>query len=361
MSWENDDNNPWGKKKTPSKNDQNPVADFIEWLKKVDLKSKKRGPKPPQFNPTQAIFGVFIFALFLWSLTGFYTIKTDEQGVILRLGKYYKTTYSGLNWKLPYPFDIVTKCSFAKVNSIDIGASSSTALSSKSEVLDDRIMLTGDENIVNVAFNIQWKIKDSKEYVLNTRFPESTLKVAGESVMREVIGQMPILPIVSGGGWTEVNLKAQDLLQKLADEYRLGIEVLTVKLQKGSPPEAVNEAFQDVQNARADKARLSNEAEAYRNDILPRARAEAIKIIQDAEAYQQSVVADAKGESLRFLSVLQEYKKNPEITIKRMQLNNMQKVFERNPKIIVDPAIGKNLLQVLPGMNTKETPKKGDK
>jgi membrane protease subunit HflK len=225
----------------------------------------------------------------------------------------------------------------------------------KTEISDDRVMLTGDENIVNIEFTIQWKIKNAQEFVLNTRSPERTLKVVGESVMREVVGQTPILPIVSGSGWAEINTQAQTVLQNLSDEYKLGIQIINIKLQKASPPEAVNEAFQDVQNARTDKARLSNEAEGYRNDILPRARAEAIKITQDALGYKESLVAEAQGEANRFTAVLSEYEKNPEVTLKRMQLKNMQRVLEKNSKVFIDPSIGKNILQVLPGLDLKKT------
>lgn len=350
MSFENDDNNPWGSKKPRQRPQTNPFDDLINKAKKrMRGGSGSGGLVPPNAGFLASILAGFVFLG--WLATGFYIIETDQQGVVLRFGAMNRTSNSGLNFKWPSPIEVVYAPRVEKVNIINSGVG--VAVKQQGDAPDDRVMLTGDENIVNIEFTIQWKIKDAAEFVLNTRSPEMTLKVAGESVMREVVGQTPILSIVSGSGWAEINAKAQGLLQSLCDGYKLGVQVINIKLQKASPPEAVNEAFQDVQNARTDKARLSNEAESYRNDILPRARAEAIRIIQDAQAYKEALVAQAEGEANRFKAVLSEYEKNPEVTLKRMQLANMQKVFEKNNKIFVDPAIGKNFLQVLPGLNLK--------
>jgi membrane protease subunit HflK len=317
------------------------LSDLLDTFKKYAKKTKGFGSGGGKgFSPTLSVgvVGTIIFGF--WLVSGFYINETDQQGVVLRFGKFDRISMPGLNYKFPFPVEKVYSPRVDKINIINSGiATVSSKLGLDST--DDRVMLTGDENIVNIEFTIQWKIKDPKDFVLNSRSPELTLKISG---------QTPILQIVSGSGWSEINTKAQTLLQNLVDDYRLGIQVINIKLQKAFPPEAVNEAFQDVQNARTDKARISNEAESYRNDILPRARAEAISITQEAQGYKEALIAQAQGEAKRFGAVLEEYEKNPAVVLKRMQLQNMEKVLGKNPKVLVDEKIGKNLLQVLPGI-----------
>ena len=351
MSFETDDNNPWGKKRGATAG-ANPFDDFMKMARKY-MKKGGRGPVlPGSFNPI-AIAGLIAGGvLLLWLSTGFYIVDAKEQGVVLRFGEFNRLSNPGLNYKWPAPIEVVYTPSVKSVNSIN--STDLYSLTKKTDSLDNRFMVTGDENIVNIEFIIQWKIKDAKDFVLNTRSPEPTLRSAGESVMREVVGQTPISPIFSGENWQEMSTQSQKILQTLCDDYKLGIEIVEMKLQKASPPVEVNEAFQDVQNAKTDEARLKNEAEAHRNDILPRARAEVIRITQDAQAYKEALVAQAQGEASRFTAVLAEYEKNPEVTLKRMQLENMKKVFEKNSKVFIDPSIGKNILQVLPQLNIKK-------
>ncbi len=352
MSFETDDNNPWGKKRGSAGNGS-PFDDFIKMARRY-MKQGGTGPvMPGSFNPGLIAGGIAGVALLLWLSTGFYIVDAKEQGVVLRFGEFNRISNPGLNYKWPSPIEVVYTPSVKSVNSIN--SVDLYSLTKKTDAPDNRFMVTGDENIVNIEFIIQWKIKDAREFVLNTRSPEPTLRSAGESVMREVIGQTPISPIFSGENWQDMSTQSQKILQALCDNYKLGIEVVEMKLQKASPPVEVNEAFQDVQNAKTDESRLKNEAEAHRNDILPRARAEVIRITQDAQAYKEALVAQAQGEASRFTAVLSEYEKNPEVTLKRMQLENMKKVFEKNQKVFIDPLIGKNILQVLPQLDLKKT------
>lgn len=201
------------------------------------------------------------------------------------------------------------------------------------------MMLTGDQNIIDTDFIVQWRISDAGKYLFNIRDPETTVKAAAESAMREVIGQTTLESAMTDGR-IQVQARARDLLQSILDEYEAGISILDVKLLKADPPEEVIDAFNDVQRARQDKERLQNEAQAYRNDIVPRAKGEAERLIQEAQAYKQKVIADAEGEAQRFTSVLESYNTAQDVTTKRLYLEALQEVLANSDKVLVDSGAG---------------------
>ena len=304
-----------------------------------------------------------IILLLVWLASGFYQIQPSEQGVVLRFGAYNRTTDAGLHYHLPYPIEKVEKVSITQERSITLGvtepydasnqaifrnnryaASSGSSLNSFTE----SHMLTGDENIVDINLTVVWKIKDAKDYLFNMRSPDVTVRVAAQSVLREIVGQSEMQPIITGDrGKVEDETKAE--LQKVLDEFGSGIQIVRVKLQKADPPKQVVDAFNEVQRAKADMERFKNEAEAYRNEVLPKARGEAAKRLQDAQAYKEAVVNKARGDAERFLSVYNAYKQGKEITAKRMYLETMEGVLTNSKKVILDPsAKGGNVLPILP-------------
>lgn len=214
-------------------------------------------------------------------------------------------------------------------------------------------MLTGDENIVDINLTIVWKIKDAKDYLFNMRSPDATVSVAAQSVLREIVGQSEMQPIITGDrGKVEDDTK--DELQHVLDEFGAGIQIVRVKLQKADPPREVVDAFNEVQRAKADMERFKNEAEAYRNEVLPKARGKAAQVLQDAEAYKATMINKAQGEADRFASVYAAYKSGKEVTIKKMYLEAMEDVLQKSNKVIVDPSQKGNLLPILQ-LNTPQT------
>ena len=288
----------------------------------------------------------------LWMLSGFYRVQPDEQGVVLRFGEWIRTTAPGLNYHLPGPIESVLTPKVTRVNRIEVGlrsAGENTRIASARDIAEESLMLTGDENIVDIDFTVFWVIKDAGKFLFNIRNPEATVKLTAESAMREVIGQTPILSALTEG---RNSIEQATLLrvQQLLDSYGAGIEVRRVQLLKVDPPGPVIDAFVDVQRARADLERLRNEAEAYRNDILPRARGEAEKMVQGANAYREEITNRAKGEAERFIKVLQSYRASKDITTQRIYLETLEEVFSGMTKIIIDPSAqgGSGVVPYLP-------------
>jgi membrane protease subunit HflK len=273
----------------------------------------------------------------IWLLTGLYRVQPDELGVVLRFGEYNRTTQPGLNWHLPTPIESVLTPKVTRVNRVEVGfrAGEGAARGGPRQVPEEALMLTGDENIVDINFTVFWVIKNAQNYLFNIRAPEATVKAASESAMREVIGRTPIA-LALAEGKAQVEAGARKLLQDVLDSYQAGIEVTQVQLQKVDPPTQVIDAYRDVQRARADQERERNQAEAYKNDILPRARGEAVRLEQEAEAYKQEIVARAQGDTARFLSVYEAYKAAPEVTERRLYLETMEEVLKSTQKVIID-------------------------
>ena len=295
---------------------------------------------------------ILIILLFIWLASGLYRVGPDEQGVVLRFGKFIKTTQPGLHYHIPVPIETVETPKVTKVNRIDIGFRSErdSGFSQGGGVADvpqESLMLTGDENIVNIDFSVFWVIKDAGKFLFEIQDPEGTVKAAAETAMREVIAKSDIQPILTEGR-AKIEVETQEIIQSILDEYQSGIQVTQVQTQKADPPDQVIDAFRDVQAARADMERSKNEAEAYANDVIPRARGEAAKIMQAAEAYKQKVVAASEGEASRFISIYNEYAKAKEVTQERMYLETMEKVLADIDKVIIEKGAGSGVVPYLP-------------
>ena len=295
---------------------------------------------------------ILLILVFVWLASGLYRVLPDEQGVVIRFGKFIKTTQPGLNYHIPFPVEAVETPKVTKVNRIDIGFRSErdSGFSSGGGVADvpqESLMLTGDENIVNIDFSVFWLIKDAGKFLFKIQDPEGTVKAAAETAMREVIAKSKIQPILTEGR-SVIEVETQEIIQSILDDYESGIQITQVQSQKVDPPDQVINAFRDVQAARADMERSKNEAEAYSNDVIPRARGEAAKILQAAEAYKNQVVAKAEGEASRFISIYNEYAKAKEVTQERMYLETMEKVLAGIEKVIIEKNVGSGVVPYLP-------------
>jgi membrane protease subunit HflK len=313
---------------------------------------------PGGFHTGAGIAIVIAALLVLWLASGIYRVLPDEVGIVLRFGAYNRTTGPGLNYHLPSPIESVSTPSVTRVNRTEIGYRSSDNRQIGSRLIpEEALMLTGDENIVDINFSVFWVIKDAQSYLFNIRDPEMTVKSAAESAMREVIGEIPIaVALAEGRG--KIETEVQKLLQQLLDFYQSGITINSVQLQRVDPPDPVIDAFRDVQRAIADRDRLRNEAESYRNDILPKARGDAVRIRQEAEAYRQQVINGAQGDASRFDQVYQAFKVSKDITAQRLYLETMEEILKNSRKIIIDkPAEGQSgVLPYLPLPNLMGTP-----
>src|SRR5210317_2400441 len=303
---------------------------------------KSGGSKP-------ILLGLIILVL-LWLASGLYRVLPDEQGVVLRFGKFIKTTQPGLNYHLPLPIERALTPKVTKVNRIDVGFRSTSdtgRVSSVGNVPEESLMLTGDENIVDINYSVFWVIKDAEKFLFNIQSPVETVKATSETAMREVIAKNNIQTILTEGR-ASIEVEVQEITQKILDEYGSGIQITQVQTQQADPPEQVIDAFRDVQAARADRERSKNEAEGYANDVIPRARGEAEQVLQQAEAYKKEVVAKAEGEASRFLAIYNEYKNAKQVTQERMYLETMEKVLADIDKVIIDKKAGSGVVPYLP-------------
>lgn len=288
--------------------------------------------------------GLGLLALLLagvWLASGIYRVQADEQGIVLRFGAYTQTTQPGLNYHLPWPVESVTTPRVTRINRVDVGFRASADSGNTvrpvpaRDVLEESLMLTGDENIIDIDFAVFWRIRDAGSFLFNTRNAEATVKSAAESVMREVIGRTPIQPALTEAR-AQIEQAVRTGTQGIMDQYQAGVEITQVQLQNAQPPARVVDAFIDVQRAGADRERARNEAESYRNGIIPAARGESQRLVQEAEGFRESQISRARGESQRFLSVLSAYQLAKDVTVRRMYLETMEEVLRRNPTILID-------------------------
>ena len=281
----------------------------------------------------------------------FFRVDPDELGVVMRFGEYVRQEPPGLHTRWPYPIEEVIKPKVTRQNIIEVGMRSGTDRGFGGVVIQDvpeeSLMLTGDENTVDIDFVVYWRIRDASEYLFNIQNPDNTVKEVAESAMREVVGKSKIQPIL-----TEARQKTEAdvlrLIQDTLNSYKAGIQIDQVTLQKVDPPSDVIDAFRDVQAARADQERLQNEAFAYANKVVPEARGEAERILQAAEGYKQQTVAESQGQTARFLQVYEQYAKAPEVTRKRIFLETMERVFGGTDKVIIDSKSGQGVVPYLP-------------
>jgi modulator of FtsH protease HflK len=327
---------PWGS--GPQSTGPKP-PDLEEMLRRGQDKLRRVLPGGNLGGKGFAILG--LAAVALWGVSGFFRVEPDELGVVLRFGQEVREVQPGLNYHLPYPVETVLTPKALRVNKIDIGVRVVDDLRrgtpTTRDVPEESLMLTGDENIVDVDFSVLWKVKPTGvgDYLFNIQNPEGTVKAVAESAMREVIGRSEIQPILTGARQT-IETAVQDLMQKTLDSYGAGIFVQQVQMQKVDPPTQVIDSNRDVQAARADLERAVNEGQTYANRVVPEARGKVAQITQAAEAYKSQTVAEATGQTSRFLKIYEQYQKAPDVTRERMYLETMEKVLGGADKIIMD-------------------------
>jgi len=289
--------------------------------------------------------GVIVaIVLALWGLSGFYKVQQGYRGVETQFGRYTTTTQAGLHWHLPFPIESVTKVNVEDIRDIPIGyRSGGEGGKAARRIPQEALMLTQDENIIDIQFAVQYKIKDAKDYLFNVRDPDATLQQSTESAIREVVGKSK-MDFALKEGRAEIAASVKDLVQKILDSYGTGLLVSSVNMQDAQPPEQVQGAFNDAIKAEQDQDRVKKEAEAYSNDILPRARGEAARRLEAAAAYKQKVIAMAEGETSRFLQLQKEYRLAPAVTRERLYIDAMEDVLSRTSKVMVDVKGGNNLV-----------------
>jgi modulator of FtsH protease HflK len=340
---------PWGNRPSGGGGGGGQPPDLEELLRRSQEKVKRLFPGGGGGGGLKSRRGIAIVALVgvgLWLASGFYRVLPEEQGVQLLFGRLDSVTGPGLHIWWPAPIGEVLTPQVTRVNRIEVGfragaPATARSASASRDVTEEALMLTGDENIIDINFVVLWRIADAAAYLFNIREPEGTVKSAAESVMRGIIGQTPIVQATTEGR-RAIEQRARETLQTLLNEYGAGIAIDQVQLLKADPPAEVIDSFRDVQRAQADRERLQNEAEAYANDVIPRARGDAERVLQEAAAYRQEVEARAFGEAARFESILTEYSKAPEVTMRRMYLDTMQNVLSGVDKVIIDEASNGN-------------------
>jgi modulator of FtsH protease HflK len=275
----------------------------------------------------------------LWAASGAYIVDASQKGVVLRFGKFKEVTSEGLQWHLPFPFESHEIVNVTQVRTVEVGYRGNE----RSKDLREALMLTSDENIVNIQFAVQYTLNDAAAYVFNNRDPEDSVKQAAETAMREIVGKNE-MDVVLYQGREAIMQEAQRLIQLVLDRYKTGIQITQVTLQNAQPPEQVQDAFNDAVKAGQNREQLKNEGQAYANDVIPKARGAASRLLEEASGYAGRVVAQAEGDASRFKQVYAEYAKAPEVTRNRMYLETMQQVFSNTSKVLVDSKGNGNML-----------------
>jgi modulator of FtsH protease HflK len=289
-------------------------------------------------------------AVLVWLASGIYVVDPEEQGVVLRFGAFVGRTTPGINYHFPWPIESVETPKVTRENQLNIGYRLGSSDGTR-DVPEESLMLTGDENILDINFTVFWVISDAAQFLFNVQNPEGqldgTIKAVAESAMREVVGKNQIEPILTANR-EPIQDEVRILMQRILDAYGAGVTITRVQMQKADPPAQVLEAYRDVQAARTDQDRMRNEAEAYANKVVPEARGQAARVIQQAEGYKQQVTAEAQGEAARFISVYDEYKKAPDVTRRRIYLDTMRDVLAETNKVILDNKSSSGVLPYLP-------------
>ncbi len=345
----------------------NGLPDLDEMIARLQSSARRfvpGGPAGQQANG-RMIGLLAIAAAVIWLGSGFYRVQPDQQGVVLRFGAFQRTTLPGLNYHLPWPIEAALTPAVTRVNRTEVGfrvaADGSGSLrqqagrdGSARELPEEALMLTGDENIIDINFSVFWRIRDASSYLFNTRNPDQTVKSVSESLMREVIGRTPIQPaLTEARGRIEQSVMTGT--QTVLDRYGAGVEITQVQLQKVDPPQQVIESFRDVQRANTDAERARNEAESFRNDIIPRARGEAARLTAEAEGARQANIAEASGQAQRFLSVYNAYAIAKDVTARRLYIETMQEILSKTPSIVVDDRL-QGIVPYLPLDPSRATP-----
>ncbi len=352
MSW----NEPGGDKKDPwsGRGDQKGPPDLDEAIRSLQEKLGKffgggngdNEGSPRNFSSGASMKSLGFLAggaVVLWGLSGFYIVDEGNHGVETRFGKYIGTTQSGLNWHMPAPIERVDIVNVKQQRFIEVGYRSGGSEQVTGSVPKEALMLTKDENYVDVRLAIQYQVKDAKQFIFNVVNPALTLKQVTESALRGVVGSST-MDFVLTQGRSEIVTLIKKEIQDVMDSYQSGVQITSVNLQDAQPPEQVQNSFEDAIKAREDEQRLINEAEAYSNDVVPKARGAAARKIQEAEGYKEQVIAQAEGETNRFTKLLTEYTKAPDVTRKRLYIESMEAVLTETSKVLVDVKGGNNML-----------------
>ena len=304
----------------------------------------KGGGGAPPPGPSARQFGggfglLVILVVVVWLASGFYIVDASQRGVVLRFGKFVKTTEAGPQWHLPWPIESAEVVNVTGVRTVEIGYRNNV----KSKVQNESLMITDDENIIDIQFAVQYILKDPQDYLFNNRDADKSVMQAAESAIREVVGKNKMNFLLSGGKEKIVET-VQILLQKILDRYKTGITVSRVTMQDAQAPEEVQAAFADAVKAGQDRERQINEGQSYFNDVVPKAKGTSARLLQEGEGYRQSVIANAEGEASRFSQIVTEYSKAPVVTRQRLYLDAMQQVLSNSSKVVVDQKNGSNLL-----------------
>ena len=301
------------------------------------------GGRPPvELNPKFLSGGAGLIgalAILAWLASGFYIVDASQRGLVLQFGKYKESTESGLRWRLPYPIQSHELVNISGVRTLEIGYRGSE----RNKVLKEALMLTDDENIINIQFAVQYILKDPVAYIFNNRGPDEAVMQAAETAIREIVGKSR-MDFVLYEGREQIAIKASNLMQEILDRYETGIQISKVTMQNAQPPEQVQSAFDDAVKAGQDRERQKNEGQAYANDVIPKARGTAGRLMQEAEGYKQRLIATAEGDASRFRQLNNEYAKAPEVTRNRLYLETMQQVYANTSKVMVDAKGQGNLL-----------------
>ena len=300
----------------------------------------------PQFKPSM-LLGIILLLLVVWIIPGtFYFVEPDEEGVVTRFGKFSRTTSPGLHFKYPSPIEHAATPKITQVRRAEIGFRAAQGRPTQ-RVPAESLMLTGDQNIVDMNLVVQYRIMDSVQYLFNVRRPHKLIRDSAETVIRGITGSKKIDEALTTGK-AEIQVLAKDQMQALLDKYKSGLQVVTIQLQNVHPPEQVADSFKDVVRAREDKERMINEAQGYRNAVIPEARGQAAQIVRVAEGYREEKIKKAEGDAKRFLQQYEEYKKAPDITRKRIYLETMEEILPDINKVVMENKKGGNVLPILP-------------
>jgi membrane protease subunit HflK len=301
------------------------------------------GPNPPaEPNMKQIGGGIGLVAALIaavWLASGFYIVDESQRGIVLTFGKYSQTTTAGLRWRLPYPIQTHELVNLTQVRTIEIGYRNNV----KTKVLRESLMLTDDENIIDIQFAVQYTLKDPEDFLFNNRRTEETVMQAAETAFREIVGKSS-MDFALYEGREQIAASAQKLMQDILDRYKTGVSISKVVMQNAQPPEQVQAAFDDAVKAKQDLERQKNEGQAYFNDVVPKARGSASRLTEEANGYKQRVIANAEGEASRFKQILTEYSKAPQVTRERMYMETMQQIYSSTSKVLVDARAGGNML-----------------
>src|ERR1035437_359189 len=333
----------WG-----NKNSGGP-PDLEALLRKLNAKvsslmgGKGGAGKPGNGAPMKGFAGgmglIAAIVVLIWVGSGFYIVDASQRGVVLRFGKLVETTQPGPRWHLPFPIETVEIVNLSQVRTVEVGYRDNV----KNKMIKESLMLTDDENIIDIQFAVQYFLSDPSEYLFNNRMPDENVRQAAETAIREVVGKNK-MDFVLYEGREQVAASTTKLIQDILDRYKSGIVVSKVTMQNAQPPEQVQAAFDDAVKAGQDRERQKNEGQAYANDVIPKARGAAARLMQESNGYRERVIANAQGDAARFKQVLAEYQKAPAVTRDRMYLDTMQQIFSSTTKVLIDAKSGSNLL-----------------